>query len=133
GDGSFALPTGGVGVDLELVAGGNAVRSEAPGPDLLRIRKVPVRAVAAPSDDEVALRVHRHRRAVLGPGRVGVDLEGPAERRSVGGESAPLDAGAARVRTGRILARPDGHAARLGVGGDGGQELVVGRGRIPLA
>jgi len=95
------MPTAGsVWADVVNWLTGNAMLSGAPGGAVaagVDAVLAAVLAVAGPGDHEVAGRVRRHRRAALGVGGDGVDLELAPQRRPGGAVAAGVDAGAAAV------------------------------------
>jgi hypothetical protein len=84
-----SLPTGGIGVDLELAAhrlsAGQVSLSEYPVPAAI------LATITTPGDDEVATCIHADRRKGLPAGRVGVDLKLGPDGHSRGVESLRLD------------------------------------------
>jgi hypothetical protein len=73
----------GVGVDLEFAADEIAIGRKTPAMDVELVRTLGSEVL--PDDDEIAVAVHRHRRAGLEAREVGVDLEFPADGSPVGG------------------------------------------------
>jgi len=93
-----ALLARGVGVDLELAARRAARRGVALPLDAVEARIRAARSAAVPRHHEIAVIVHRHRRAALAIRGVGVDLELAAHRAARRVVALPLDAVAGGVR-----------------------------------